>query len=149
IKSINRVADQLEDKAKAEFARQLRELADKIDPPKATKSVRVSVSEMHAVMSEWNMLGSPFPQCKLITNQRRTHLKARLSDPFWRDNWQTAMKKMHSCPFLKGQGSGSTWVANFDWFIKPESVLRIIEGKYDAGPGGRPLTVAEHNRKAF
>ena len=47
---------------------------------------------------------------------------------------------------LKCFGDGS-WVPNFDWFIRPETALKIAEGAYDWSKNGDDI--AEHNRKAF
>lgn len=87
------------------------------------------LAEIEEIFNCWNLLGC-VPKVLLISDQRRRHLEARLSSKFFRDNWRVAMDKIKSSPFLCGQ-SERGWKANFDWFIRPDSVLRIMEGKYD------------------
>lgn len=49
------------------------------------------------------------------------------------DYWADVLERMCKSSFCRGesQGGGRTWVANFDFFVKPESHLKVLEGKYD------------------
>jgi hypothetical protein len=42
------------------------------------------------------------------------------------------------CPFLVSD-HGGPWTADFDWFVKPDSVTKILEGCYAEKPaqGGK------------
>jgi len=78
-----------------------------------------------------------FPQLakvKTMTAHRKAALRTRWGDPFFRENWAAAMAKIPGCPFLIGQ-SDRGWRADFDWFLKPDTVAKILEGKYDSGSG--------------
>lgn len=83
-----------------------------------------------AVVESWNSLGKPFPKIEKLTDGRKAHLKARLNDPWWMSNFDDGIAKLKASEFCKGKNDRG-WVADFDFFLKPESLPRIIEGKYD------------------
>lgn len=64
-----------------------------------------------------------------LTDARKRTLKTRLADPDW--DWKAALEQFP----LGFQGSeGRPWIPDFDFFIKADSVNKILEGKYDNGP---------------
>lgn len=65
-----------------------------------------------------------------LTTNRKKALHARLAEPFFAENWKAAIHKLLESPFLTGTNDRG-WRADFDWFMKPDSVPRIMEGKYD------------------
>lgn len=101
------------------------------------KRREISTTEMQVVADAWNMLGIPFKAITKVHDKRRKHLAVRLADDWWRDNWRTALAKVQVLRFCRGGGDRG-WVAHFDWFIKPNTVTEIMEGKYD----DRPRTAA-------
>jgi hypothetical protein len=60
-------------------------------------------------------------------------LAARCRDPIWRQLWRQALCKLPQSSFLRGERprDGRDWRADIDWFLKPDSVSKILEGKYD------------------
>jgi len=61
-------------------------------------------------------------QIRLLTDDRKKKLRARLRNPAW--PWRDALKKLP----LAGDG----WQPDFDWFISNEgNAFKILEGKYD------------------
>jgi len=64
-----------------------------------------------------------------LTAKRTQHLKARLSETYW--PWEEALKKF---PLQCTTGGG--WIPDFDFFVRPDTVVRILEGKYDFTPKG-------------
>lgn len=84
------------------------------------------------ILEGWNAMAEQartIPQCLVLSDKRRRSLEVRLKDVFFASHWQEAISRIPSSKFLTGQGSGS-WKASFDWFIQPDSVAKIIEGKY-------------------
>lgn len=93
-----------------------------------------STSErMDAVVSAWNDLPEPFQKIRRMSAPRRQALKTRLADAFWREHWQEAISLIPSRPFLSGMNDRG-WIATFDFFLKPESVTKILEGQYSNAP---------------
>jgi hypothetical protein len=60
-----------------------------------------------------------------------------MADKFFVDNWQDAVKKIGSIPGLCGKSGDGTWRADVDWFLRPDSIVKIMEGKYDNWSGGK------------
>lgn len=86
------------------------------------------------IFDSWNAMAqsSGLPQCLLISDKRRRTLEIRLREPFFESKWREALEKVGASKFCKGE-SDRGWRATFDWFIQPDSVTKIMEGKYDTG----------------
>lgn len=80
---------------------------------------------LQEVLDAWNAAGT-VRKTRTLGDTRRRHLKTRLSDPEW--NWREALAKF-PLPLCESDPSG--WQPDFDWFIEPNSVNKILEGKYD------------------
>jgi hypothetical protein len=65
-----------------------------------------------------------------ITPSRVKSMKARWNDPWWRDNWREALTRAGSCSFLSGKNDRG-WIIDLAFFLKPDTVTKILEGKYD------------------
>lgn len=81
-------------------------------------------------MLAWNALGKPFSKIRVWTDGRQKHLKARCGDDFWVENWRKALDAMKQSSFCKG-GGNTGWVGDVDWFLKADSVAKLIEGKFN------------------
>jgi uncharacterized protein YdaU (DUF1376 family) len=92
---------------------------------------RVQSSEIAEVFDAWNGKAK-LPQCLVVSDKRRQSLKARLNNPFFKSNWRAALEKVVNSPFCRGETESGDWKASFDWFITPDAVLKIMEGKYDS-----------------
>lgn len=87
--------------------------------------------EVQKIVDEWN--GQKwFPKCSMVSRKRLRTLGLRLKDQYFRDNWQSAIRKAEESLFLRGENHRN-WRASFDWFIQPDSCIKIMEGKYDNG----------------
>lgn len=85
---------------------------------------QVSPTEL---LNAWN---STMGQRCELTDKRTKAAKLRLKDPKWIERWRVALARCSESDFCRGVNDRG-WVADFEWFIKPESVTRILEGKYD------------------
>jgi hypothetical protein len=74
-----------------------------------------------------------------LSDKRKKTLKERLKDEFFKDNWKKALDMVPTIPFLMGKNK-TDWRADFDFFTRPDSVAKIIEGKY--GQGEKPSEYA-------
>jgi hypothetical protein len=79
------------------------------------------------VVVAWNS-SRGIVQIRKLDLKRTQSLRSRLEEKDW--NWEAALKKFPLKCFSNGDG----WIPNFDWFIKPGTVDRILEGKYDFHP---------------
>jgi hypothetical protein len=88
----------------------------------------ISGSALEFVRDSWNASG-PIT-CIRLTEKLRRAARARLKVPWWSENWLPALERLPQCRFLWGE-SDRGWKADLEWFLKPDSVQKILEGKYD------------------
>lgn len=67
---------------------------------------------------------------KAMTSSRSAAFKARIKNDYFRDHWQEAIERMKESSFFKGVNARS-WLGDIDFFLRPDSVVKIMEGKYD------------------
>ncbi len=96
---------------------------------KESKEAPDSDSDVEEFIAAWNQLGPPFCVIRDMTPSRRRRLCTRLRDAFWRGHWRAALTAMPGRPFLRGEGDKS-WIADVDFFLKGDTVAKILEGKY-------------------
>lgn len=131
-------------KQRAELAKALRTLADEIEPPK-----RSLAEPKESVTTRANWVVECFNVSTggrtRITPKRLTAIRQRFQDSFWAANWQEALEKASQIPGLNGVNDRG-WKFDFDWFIRPDTVTMIMEGKYDNWRA--PRTKAEQREQA-
>lgn len=83
------------------------------------------------VVDYWNAEAEKtgVPKCISLTAARRSRIRERLANTFWREHWREAAQKIKDSSFLCGHNDRK-WKANIDWFIRPDTVPSILEGKY-------------------
>lgn len=93
--------------------------------------------------TEWNLAAEAngWKSCHRMSGDRETHFRARLKDPHWRDGWREALIRAGPIPALRGEGVDGNWKADVDWFLRPGTVTKLLEGKYDGW--GKP-TGSDH-----
>ena len=67
--------------------------------------------------------------CRL-TAHRRKQLLARWRDPWWREHWRQALERAGPSRFLNGANDRG-WRIDLEFFLRPDTVAKIMEGKYD------------------
>ena len=70
----------------------------------------------------------------VINDKRRAMLRERWKEEFFRENWRAALSKIPGIPGLTGHNDRG-WVADIVWFLRPNSVSKLIEGSYDNWKG--------------
>jgi hypothetical protein len=104
---------------------------------------RYTDDQLMAVVNAWNQNCGPLRKCEFLTDKRRPHIKARLDDDPDIETWVAAAKRVADSPFCRGE-TGGTWLATFDWFIKPDTIVKIMEGQYD---GKKDSTVTRKSER--
>ena len=78
--------------------------------------------------TEWAAMPKPFPQPRQWTDARSAALKQRASEKFFRENWRDGLEKVKASDFCAGSQG---WILDVDFFLRPGSLAKILEGKYD------------------
>lgn len=81
-------------------------------------------------ISAWNNSRGSRPARSLNAKRLRA-LNARLIEPEW--DWRSALAKF---PLQCTADDPHGWQPDLDWFLRPDSVNKILEGKYDWKKGG-------------
>lgn len=87
-------------------------------------------------LAVWNSVVT-FAAARSLSAARLKALNARRKDAYWRDNYRAALDRVAASAFCRGQNDRQ-WVATPDWFLRPDTVLKLLEGQYAAGSGSRP-----------
>lgn len=85
---------------------------------------------------DWNAT----PNVKLaksLAGTRLKHFRARASNPAWRADYPKALAHVPQSRFLRGENERG-WLPTVDWFLRPDSVSKVLEGFYDDGPTPKP-----------
>jgi hypothetical protein len=77
--------------------------------------------------------------CSKLTTTRRTQLLRRWNEEPERQSlawWRNYFKRAATSDFLTGRSSNDRgWKADFDFFLQPKSMIKILEGAYGIGSG--------------
>jgi hypothetical protein len=94
------------------------------------------------VLSLWN---AKMNQNCRMTDKRLASVRVRLKDASWVAAFSGAIDRAVASDFCNGRTPRTTWVADFEWFIKPDSVAKLVEGKFDNREQVLPLlaTIAQ------
>jgi hypothetical protein len=94
--------------------------------------------KIHWLAELWNQNCGQLPKVQAVSSQREKKIKAALREyGDDRDEWVQVISRMLSSSFLTGKNERG-WRADFDFFIKAETRLRVMEGKYDS-KGAKPF----------
>ena len=88
------------------------------------------------IKDAWNVMAgvNDLPTVIRLTDKRRTAIKARLKEDGWADGYEQSLAKVAASPFCLGT-VGRGWRANFDWFLRPDTVMKLLEGQHDDRAG--------------
>lgn len=78
------------------------------------------------IINKWNQLG--LAKIKSINSNRSKMVQARIRE-YSLDDVIKAIESIKSSSFLKGQNKNN-WIITFDWFIKPNNFVKVLEGNY-------------------
>jgi len=82
--------------------------------------------QIKAFMDAWKQ--TDFPQVRKLTDKRRKALLQRIAD-YGIDDCIKAVEIAARTPFCLGQNNRG-WRADIEFFLRPDSIAKILEGKY-------------------
>jgi len=81
------------------------------------------------LLEEWNKIDG-VSRIREMTNKRRQDLRTRSKNAEWVTALPEALAEIAASPFCRGENDRG-WRANVDWFLKPDTLTKILEGTYD------------------
>lgn len=90
-----------------------------------------SDTEIQSVVDAYHSICLDLPKIRTLTKQRRSAVKARISENGI-DTITEAFRKAQASDFLTGKVND--FKASFDWIMKPSNFCKILEGNYDNRP---------------
>ena len=98
-----------------------------IDNNSISKDILVPL-KLEPIVKKWNSLG--LQEIKAINAGTNRHklLNARIKD-YGIDKVLETIESVNRSSFLKGQNNRG-WVITFDWLIKPNNFVKVMEGNY-------------------
>lgn len=128
----------------AELLRAGAELGEAILKKRRTDNV-----DHAAVIDSYNAIcGGRLPKVTKLTDKRKRSIKNCLAQGITVNDLSRAFKAAANTPFLTGKND-RCWTANFDFIIKPDNIVKILEGAYGAAaPAAAPAAknvVGEHS----
>ena len=82
------------------------------------------------VMDLYNEICKNLLSAKKVTVKRKRAVKKAKKDIEEFGGWEKYFSCVESRPFLNGKNKDG-WKADFDWLLKPDKMLNIMEGKYN------------------
>jgi hypothetical protein len=92
-------------------------------------------------MAYWNGC-PPLPMIQTMSADRRQHLAQRSSEDFFFQHYQEGIERVAKSFFCLGKNDRG-WKATVDWFLRPGTIAKVMEGVYD---NRKP--VPRHNNNA-
>lgn len=108
------------------------------DPP-AFDPLKAEADQRRAFVVRWNAVG--MRHLSRLNPSLQSRLNANLLDPWWAENYPTAIEKAGTIPFLQaGTGRQAGPLDVFDFLKEPDLVRQILDGRFDPRPkvGGKP-----------
>jgi len=86
-----------------------------------------------AVIAAWNTLPEPVPRVSRLSSEtdRYKMLKARIAQ-YGVDEVLKAIRNIKDSDFLTGKAG--TFLISFDWFIRPNNFVKVLDGNYQNKP---------------
>lgn len=91
----------------------------------------ISKDIVNEVISLYHSICVSFPTIRAVSEARRKAITARLNQ-YTLDDFRKVFENAESSSFLKGTDGG--WKATFDWLIKENNMLKVLEGNYADKP---------------
>jgi len=100
--------------------------------PSQAKENTIGDRDIDLLVEKWNKVAQ-VAKCRSLSPRRQKAVARNLDeDDRWIDNAMNALDKFPLPCWTDG-----SFTPNFDWFIKPDTVTRILEGQYNWGDNAK------------
>ena len=105
------------------------------------------------IVNMYNNTCVSFPKITKLSDARKKAIKARLNT-YTYDDFKQLFEKAQASDFLKGKNNRN-WQPNFDWFIKDNNMVKVLDGNYDnkgsntnnTSRAEKTVTISEEEKK--
>lgn len=103
------------------------------EKPAASSTASTPAAPVAEFEQAWNEFAAAVgvPAIRGMTDARKKALRARWANADWRESWRLALDRARGSPFLRGENDRN-WRMDVDFFLRRDSVTKILEGKYDS-----------------
>ena len=88
---------------------------------------KISKDIVNEVIELYHSICVSFPTLRAVSEKRKKAV-AKLLKTYSMEDFRKVFENAESSSFLKGAGGG--WKASFDWLIKEDNLLKVLEGSY-------------------
>jgi hypothetical protein len=113
-----------------------------LDGDEPPSDPRISYTEF---IEGFNKICTRLPKVQMITEKRRGFINARLKE-HGRERIFEMFQKANLSDFLAGQTGD--WMADFDWLMRPNNFVKVLEGKYNNKTNGTSTLKASDPRRS-
>lgn len=93
--------------------------------------ISAAASSAEKVVESYNRICTSYPKVESITAVRRDQIAASMKElKADAGFYEKVFRKAEKSAFLKNK-KGKKWVTGFDWMIRPQNAVKILEGTYD------------------
>ena len=96
-------------------------------------------TDVRRIVDEWNKYVDVSPISRISPDSNRYKLLCARLKEYGMEKVVQAIRNVACSSFLRGQ-SNSGWCITFDWFVKPNNFIKVLEGNYsdrkEPGHGG-------------
>lgn len=110
------------------------------DAPKTADKI-----DFDAVINSFNQICVDLPKVKSVSDSRKRAIKSAYNDIIKFGGFDAFFQKANASDFLCGRKKDNLWKCSFDWVIKKQNVIKIIEGNYD-NPSSQ-YNISKNNEK--
>lgn len=108
---------------------------------------RVAATPPSALLELWNNeKHTTLPKAEALTKKREASARLRLSERSLED-WRAIVQRINASPFCLGQNDRG-WRADFDFLLRPDTAVKVLEGKYDPKEGANAPSRTNSNLSA-
>lgn len=95
-----------------------------------TEPHQAEPSDTNFFFNLWNENRGGMPEVKALSTKRKKSCIARLKDNPSQAYWHEVITRMANSNFCCGENNQG-WKADFDFLLKPDTHIKVLEGKYD------------------
>lgn len=99
---------------------------------------------VNEVIELYHSICVSFPTLRAVSEKRKKAV-AKLLKTYNMEDFRKVFENAESSSFLKGTGGG--WKASFDWLIKEDNLLKVLEGSYADKKGRKEAVPCWMNKR--